>query len=271
MSKKSIFMLCDKTTQKDLRFLNKDKFKANMKYDGERVMASKKNGEVILFNRNNSIVTHKFKEVAEEFDKIDSDFMIDGEVISVDGNFNKLQKRALTKDMFKIEKLQKEIPIKFMAFDIIMLDNKPLLKETLKKRVKILSELLNSYSFKHIEIVEYGDMNLFLEQAIKEDSEGIVIKDMDSCYQANTRSKSWLKLKLFKETTLIIDSYTENNKGIRVEDKQENSCQIAGSQAEKVKQLIDKNEQVTILVQYLEKTKENRLRFPSYKGVVEVK
>ena len=74
--------------------------------------------------------------------------------------------------------------------------------------------------------------------------------------------------KLFKETTITITGYTENPKGIRATDSEGNAVQIAGFQSNEVKQKLHQNGYVTIAIQYLQKTKENRFRFISYRGLV---
>ena len=107
------------------------------------------------------------------------------------------------------------------------------------------------------------------EKAKKENREGIIIKRIGnySNYE-NRRSNNWLKCKFFLTIQLEVIKYEENPKGIRVEDKDGNALQIS-KDFEKVKELIDKNGKAIINIQYLEKTAENRFRFPSFRGLVE--
>jgi len=264
---KDIFMLCNSCQdEKELANFDRNKWKANTKFDGHRVMAIKKDEDIILFNRNGNIVTRKFKEVAEGMKGL-KNCMIDGEIISIDGDFNRLQKRALTKDLGKLAILEKEIPVKLMVFDILVLENKVIRNEPLRQRLIYLRELLKDNKNESIELVEYGEIDEMLIKAIESKGEGIVIKDMEASYEAK-RSKNWLKHKLFSETTITITGFTENPAGIRATDDKGNICQIAGHNTIEVLAKMKEQGYCEIRVQYLEKTKENRLRFPSYKGVV---
>jgi DNA ligase-1 len=265
---KDIFMLCESIQEpSELAKLDRTKFKANIKFDGIRCLAIKKEGDIILVSRSGNIITKKFNEVVEAFKKIPSDFMIDGEIIDFSNNFNLLSRRALTKDLNKIKALEQEIPVKFMAFDILSYDNKNIMNEPLTYRNKILKIILEFNTGKNLEIVEYGEIDEMLDKAKSDNGEGIVIKDMNGVYESK-RSKNWIKHKLFHETTLTITGYTENNAGIRATDNKENAVQISGYQSNEVKSILDNVGYCEVFIQYLSQSKEGRYRFPSYRGLV---
>jgi len=264
---KDILMLCESIhDEADVLKLDNKKFIANIKYDGCRVMAIKKGEDIVLFGRGDTIYNSKFKEVVEELKQIKEDFIIDGEIISIDDDFGKLQKRVLTKDLKKIAQLQKDIPIKYMIFDIISIDGRSIKDEALKNRIEILNDLFKNYSFNNIESVEYGDISLMLQKAKDKNGEGIIIKDINGTYESK-RSKNWIKYKLFKETTLTITGFTENNAGIRGTDNEDNAVQISGHNSDEVKAVMEKNGYCEILVQYLSISKDGKMRFPSYRGL----
>lgn len=254
-------MLCEKIKEEQLSSLNGN-YKANIKFDGERIMAIVKDGEVTLINRRGRIKNSHYEEVVEELKHFEN-CILDGEVISYDDDFTKLQRRALTTDKFKQQQLRKEIPVRYMVFDIIESYGKDLTNETLKDRVL---EILGVGVYNEtIEKAVYGNVIEMLAQAKNQNREGIVIKNMDSKYEKR-RSKNWLKLKFFKEINLKLNDYTINNAGIRATDPIGNVVQISGNQHKEVKQEIDEKGSCEAIVQYLEKTKDGRLRFPSYVG-----
>lgn len=265
---KKLFMLCESCQdQEELKSFDRNRFKSNIKYDGERVIAIKQKGSsVILLNRGGNIVSYKFKEVVDQLNKIDRSFIVDGEIISHDNDFSKLQKRALTKDPKKIEALMKIIPVKYMVFDILSIDDRSIMNETLESRLVYLSQLIMDSEY--VEMVEYDDIDNLLSIAIENQLEGIVIKDLKGVYEGR-RSKNWIKHKLFKETTITITGFTENNAGIRGTDNEGNAVQIAGKNAVDVKEVMSMNGYVNINVQYLSKGKDGRMRFPSYRGIAE--
>lgn len=242
--------------------------KANIKYDGERIKAIKKDGEVFLMNRRGNIKNGNYTEVVEELETYNFNFVIDGEVISEDDNFNLLQKRALTKDKFKQQQLRKTIPVKYMVFDILEIDDNDLRNKPLKERIDY-SGLFKDKDNAVIELAEYKSVGEMLRTAKAQSREGIVIKEMDGRYHENKRHKNWLKCKFFKETTIELISYTPNNAGIRCEDALKNAVQISGQQHLAVKEILDKGQSVEVEIQYLEITKDGRFRFPSFRGIKE--
>jgi len=271
-----IFQLCSVVTEND--FIENSNYRyddnsytANIKFDGERIMAKCEDGEVILINRNMRACNSNFPEIVDELKKLKGNFILDGEIISKDDDFNKLQRRALTKDKAKQKELVKEIPVKFMVFDILKYVDNHTKAEQLKDRIKYLGKFeskINEFSIDKelIEVAEFLKPKEMYDKARLEDREGIVIKHLHYPYREG-RTQIWFKVKFFEEEIFEAISYTENPKGIRVEDKNGNSCQIS-SNFKKVKELINKDGKALINIQFLEKTKDNKYRFPSYRGMV---
>lgn len=54
---------------------------AQEKFDGERVMAIKKRGEIFLVNRRGNILNDRFAEIVGDLMTIEEDFIIDGEIV----------------------------------------------------------------------------------------------------------------------------------------------------------------------------------------------
>jgi ATP-dependent DNA ligase len=259
------FMLCKSTNEKDSKEFDTDVWKANYKYDGERIIAVIDNGNVLLVNRRLNLKNKQFQEIVEELEGM-PDCILDGEIISKDNNFNKLQSRAGTKDALKLFQKETETPIDYMVFDIISLNGIDLKNNALKNRVEILNNLMKERQFEHIKVCEYGEIEDMLLIAKEKQMEGIIIKNMNSRYDEK-RSNNWLKLKLWKEDTINVNKYTLNNAGIRVENSDGIAVQVAGTQSVPLKKMLDEGKEVSIYIQYLEKTKENKYRFPSYRGL----
>lgn len=266
MEFKELFMLCQSTNEDEALKLDNERYKANIKYDGERVISVIINHDVIMVNRRGNILNFKFKDVEEELKKLPNT-ILDGEIITEDDNFNKLQKRALTKNPKLILKLTKEIKVNYMLFDILKLEDENLFSKPLKERVLILNKIVDTSKFNILKLVAYDGIKPLLEKAKNELREGIIVKDMLSVYE-NKRSNNWKKLKLFKETTITITKYEENNKGIRAEDNLGNAVQIAGTQSIEVKNILDLQGSCEIYIQYLTQSEETkRYRFPSFRQI----
>lgn len=287
------FMLCQSITESEALALKQEEYTCNRKYDGIRIVAVIEKYQnipltpfqediivsksVILLNRRGGCVNKNFREVIkdlEEFSKRlkDGEVMIlDGEIISIDDNFTKLQRRALTKDTNKIKALEKEVPIKYMIFDILNRGDKNLMLEPLSVRIQELQKIYNETKhLNNIELAEYGKITEMLEKAKAEKREGCVVKDLNGIYEGR-RSPHWKKLKFWLEADITFTKYTINNMGIRVEtDDGKVACQIAGTeQSQEVKEVLDKDGKVEVTIQYLSKNEETGgYRFPSYKKLV---
>jgi bifunctional non-homologous end joining protein LigD len=261
------FMLCESINEEEALKLNNKKYLANYKYDGVRIIAIVDKGQVLLLNRRGIFKNRQFEEIVDELKQL-PDCILDGEIISKDNNFNKLQSRAGTQDGGKLTLKAQSTPIDYQIFDLLKADGEMLINEPLKTRVEHLNTLFVGRIFNNLKICEYGEIKELLDNAKARTMEGIIVKDMEARYEGR-RSHAWLKLKLWKEATITITTYTVNNAGIRAETADGIAVQIAGGQSLEVKQKLDAGEEVSIYIQYLEKTKENKFRFISYRGMVE--
>ena len=260
-------MLCESIKEEDIKNLNGN-WKANIKFDGDRIIAIKKGKDVFLMSRSGNEKSKVFPEVTRELKKSDDDFIIDGEIITTDGLFNSLQKRSnLSKD-YLIKEAEIKIPIRYMVFDVLSYNGKNLTNKPLKERInywdKITFKIVKPINIK-VMFCQYEDIKECLDYAKTSHQEGIVIKNMDSIYEGK-RSQDWKKLKFFNEGELVVTHYTENNGGIRVEDEYGIAVQVE-KDVKKVKEKIDRDGYCEIYIQYLEMTKDNKYRNISYRGI----
>jgi bifunctional non-homologous end joining protein LigD len=260
------FQLCESTTEEEAKMMNDKDFVANIKFDGERIIAVVMDNQSVLVNRRGRICNFNFEEVVEDMNTLPNG-IYDGEVISLCDTFNKLQSRAGTKDRTKLIALRKTIPVKYMVFDILNLKTQSLVNLPLRERVIKLNEAFKDFKGISVEKAEYKPINEMLEKAHKEDREGIIVKSWNGTYEGK-RSKNWLKCKFWISTTIKVCRYESNPKGITVEDCMGNRCLIAGQQSLEVKQMLDTYNEAEIRIQFLEKTVEGRFRFPSFLELV---
>ena len=278
---KKLFMLCESMSEKDAEVLgvsttNGNRFLANCKWDGERLITFKMGNEVLLYNRRGSEVSYHFPEVCSELAKLPFNCWLDGEVISRDDDFTKLQSRALTRNPTKIKALIEKIPVTYMVFDILKFDTEDIRDEKLSDRIIKLNELFKDFSGDKniVALTEYKPITEMLEKAKAEDREGIIVKDMNSYYASGRRVDSWRKCKRWLETDIVFTKYTTNPSGIRIEtDDGVVSCQVQGFEnSREVREILDKNGSVEVTIQHLETfTRDDgklSYRFPSYKKVV---
>jgi hypothetical protein len=64
-----------------------------------------------------------------------------------------------------------------------------------------------------------------------------------------------------------LTKYTPNPAGIRCETDSGIAIQVAGEQHKEVKELLDSKGRCEVFIQYLTKTKDEKYRFPSFRGI----
>ena len=176
------------------------------KYDGFRMIIHKKGDQVYLFTIRLENVTKQFPEVAEyvkKYVKGDS-FIIDSEAVGYDKktkeykSFQDISQRIRRK--YNIEKLQKELPVEINVFDIIYYNGKSLLQEPFEKRTAIIKKILKNQKYKiiHAKQIITGsekEAERFYKKALKDNQEGIMMKNLKSGYKPGRRVGHMLKIK----------------------------------------------------------------------------
>jgi DNA ligase-1 len=99
----------------------------------------------------------------------------------------------------KIEEMAKSLPLRAFVFDVLYVDGKSLIDTPLIERIEVLKKIVKTDD---ILIPSIGkilenpkDLQLMLEDAISKGLEGVVVKKIDSLYEAGGRNFNWVKLK----------------------------------------------------------------------------
>lgn len=178
------------------------------KLDGLRstvhVWIQDKQKETRIFSRNLENTTLMFPEIVRSSKELNvSNIILDGEAIGYNPENNKFapfQETAQRKRKHNIEKTAERVPLAFFAFDILYLNGKSLLNQSMRERKKILETVLPKptgmiYPIK----TRFAQTELAiteeLEKSIKLGFEGVVIKNPISTYKAGSRGFHWVKIK----------------------------------------------------------------------------
>ena len=176
------------------------------KYDGFRMLIHKKGKEIILFTRSLENVTKQFSEVVDyikKYAKGDS-FILDSEAVGFDRKtkeykpFQSISQRIRRK--YHIDKLQKELPIEINVFDILYYNGKSLLDEPFEKRTALIKKILRNHPYKiiHAKQIITGNEKIakkFYENSLKNNQEGVMMKNLKREYQPGSRVGHMLKIK----------------------------------------------------------------------------
>jgi DNA ligase-1 len=174
------------------------------KFDGIRAQLHRGVDRVELFSRDLRRVTGQFEELAEGARGLGDEVILDGEIIAFERGkkltFFDLQKRLGRKSesagLFAAPTA--DVPVVFVAFDLLWLNGRSLLKTPLCERRELLRGLTMPAQFQIAEVSPAGsaeEIELAFQLARRRLNEGLMIKDPESPYTPGRRGLSWLKLK----------------------------------------------------------------------------
>lgn len=187
------------------------------KYDGFRLLINKdEKGNVTLFTRRLDNVTKQFPEAIEYVKKHikGKSFIIDVEAVGYDSKtkiylpFQSISQRIKRK--YDIEQIQKKFPIELNVFDILYYEGKSFLKKPFKDRSEFIRKILHSEKWKIIpakQIITDNEIvaNKFYQQALKDNQEGVMMKNLEAEYKPGSRVGYMIKIKPSeRELDLII-------------------------------------------------------------------
>ncbi len=190
-----------------------------LKWDGLRVLLFLQDGKLELQNRNLREVTASYPEIQTVTKKIKAKkAIIDGEVVVLNKkgtpDFGKLQNRFGIEDPKRVETARSANPVTYVAFDLLHLNGKDLIKDQLENRKNALQDLIEEGPHllygDHIE----GKGLQYFSEALKLGFEGVIGKEKHSPYLIGARSSFWIKSKGSQTLDAVVVGYTVGE-GIR--------------------------------------------------------
>ena len=190
------------------------------KYDGIRGQLHKEGDRIILYSRDLNDVTAAFPEVVQAAQGVPHDLLLDGELLAFKAGmvrpFFELQHRLGRKVVSA--QLLAEVPVIFVAFDLLYLDGRNLLLEPLRERRRELEALSLPSPFMLaylIRALDAGELDRIFDAARARYNEGLMVKDPVSVYTPGRRGLGWLKLKKALATLDVVVTGVEVGHGKR--------------------------------------------------------
>ena len=219
------------------------------KYDGIRAQAHVSGREVRLFSRTRDEITESFPEMPAALARLPCDAILDGEIVAWDYQkqkarpFSILQQRLGRKKVS--EKMLWELPVAYLAFDVLYAGGELLIDRPLRERARILDELLarrrvhpiaekrsagqQQFAFSEdrplvADVIRSplsragspSELEELFSAAQERGNEGLMIKDLNSSYTPGKRGKSWLKMKRELATLDAVVTAVEYGHGKRI-------------------------------------------------------
>jgi DNA ligase-1 len=179
------------------------------KLDGARIQVHRLGDEVRVFTRNLADITDRVPEVVEAVRGLPLDAtVLDGEVIALDRNgrprpFQVTMSRFGTR--IDVEQLREAVPLSSFFFDILHLDGEDLLDRPARERLRTLAERVpEALRVPRLETDDASEGERFLDEVLERGHEGVMVKALDSPYEAGRRGAGWLKVKRAHTLDLVV-------------------------------------------------------------------
>ena len=178
-----------------------------LKLDGYRAIAFKRNGIVHLRSRNDNDFNARYPMVVAALGELPENTIIDGEIVAFDDegrpSFNVLQNYGSAR-----------APVVYYVFDVMVLAGENVMREPLHARRELLEKKVLP---KLREPVRYSaPLNAALPvliQSVKVHGfEGLVAKRCNSAYEPGLRSGAWMKMRVNRGQEFVIGGYTRGTK-----------------------------------------------------------
>ncbi len=195
-------------------------FQAEWKWDGIRSQLIKRGGEIYLWTRGEERVELRYPEIIEAARQLPDGTVLDGELLAWKEDaplpFAELQKRIGRKQVSV--KLQREIPVIFMAYDLLECNYRDLRSEPLSDRRRQLEELLRTSPLRCSPVLRDGtweELTELRQSSRQLGAEGMMLKRLDSVYHVGRVRGAWWKWKIEPLTIDAVLVYAQKGHGRR--------------------------------------------------------
>ena len=198
-------------------------FAVEWKWDGIRSQVVKREGQVAIWSRGEELISQSFPELLILGKELADGTVLDGEILAfAEGKvkaFADLQKRLQRKKVS--EKMVKENPAVFLAFDCLQANNVDLRHQPLGERRRILDSIVKDTNHPTLQsstliLLESWDELLTLRgESRSRGVEGMMLKRLSSVYQMGRKKGDWWKWKIDPMTLDAVMLYAQAGHGKR--------------------------------------------------------
>ncbi len=191
-----------------------------MKWDGLRALAYIGGGRVRLMSRTGQDLTQDYPELGGLGAAVGRrQAVLDGEIVALGEDswpdFERLQQRMNARKPGLAQRLAPQVPVTYLAFDLLHLDGRPLLDEPYRARRALLEEL-------DLQGPRWQTPPSFTGEAgadvravsVQHGLEGIVAKRLASRYEPGRRTGSWRKIKNLQQQEVVVGGW-KPGEGVR--------------------------------------------------------
>jgi bifunctional non-homologous end joining protein LigD len=193
-----------------------DEWLYEFKWDGVRLLAycrpESSGPNLHLESRTGADVTSRYPELAALPAAVGTAAVLDGELVALgaDGrpSFGLVQQR-LGLAAAKVAARAAEVPVVFLAFDVLYLDGQSKMARPLRERRALLEALGLAGPAWRTPPAFVGEGRATWAAAGERQLEGVMAKRLDSTYEPGRRTRHWQKVKLVTRDEFVIGGWME--------------------------------------------------------------
>lgn len=208
-------------SEESLDFLDLAEYLVEEKFDGIRCQLHLDGDRVELYSRDLNTISPTFPDLTVSMGALGiPGAVLDGEIVAFkEGRilpFQSLQRRLGVKTPTRA--LLEEIPVHFIAYDLLYLDGEEFLKTPLEKRRESLRRLCAIHGLalsRSFTVSGLQELHEAFQRAQAGGNEGLMLKKHDSTYEFGQRRRSWLKMKQPEGSLTTVVLYAHAGSGRR--------------------------------------------------------
>ena len=194
----------------------------DMKWDGLRALSYVEAGAVRLVSRTGRDITHAYPELQGLVEALReagaSSAVLDGEIVAFGGeqwpSFEALQQRMNISSTSDVRALAVQVPVSYLAFDLLALNEHPLLDLPYRDRRALLDELsLHDRSWQTPPAFTRESGAAVQAVSRQQGLEGVLAKRLVSRYEPGRRSASWIKVKNVRRQEAVVGGWKPGERG----------------------------------------------------------
>ncbi|MEO1171208.1 MAG: ATP-dependent DNA ligase [Myxococcota bacterium] len=200
-----------------------DEWSAEWKWDGIRAQLIVRQGEVFLWSRGEELVTDRYPEITDGAQVLPNGTVLDGEILAYrDGPlpFAELQRRIGRKSVSA--KMRAEVPVVFMAYDVLESAGQDLREAPLRERRHALESLVEAHRgwtaltlSPQVAGQSWDERALLRSESRQRSVEGLMLKRWSSPYRVGRKRGDWWKWKIEPFTVDAVMIYAQAGHGRR--------------------------------------------------------
>jgi DNA ligase-1 len=174
------------------------------KLDGARIQAHKQGDDVSLFTRNLNDVTTRLPGIVALVRTFPATALVlDGEAIGV-GEGDGPDQFQDTMSRFGRHAGDAGDGLVARFFDVLHVDGEDVIDRPLRERAAILDAVAGAAAIPRISTSDAAAAEAFANDALARGHEGVMVKALDSAYEAGRRGGSWRKVKPVRTLDLVV-------------------------------------------------------------------